>query len=187
MVAPPAAAHGPQAQASVVAACAVSGYGTGATWLRRGESSWTRDAPVPCTGRQTLNPQTNREALLSELHMLLLTDGETGVHWRHWALEHHWKLQTRPDGIILHWGCRATMQGPGPLSTWRHHSPMRMQGNHARTWPAFQGSTLFTQTHGNLMAGEEVATKLTERRAKSWVSCVQRKLLCFTFTLQTPT
>ena len=50
--------------------------GTGATWPRRGEPSWTRDAPVPGTGRQTLNPQTDREALLSELHMLLLTDGE---------------------------------------------------------------------------------------------------------------
>ena len=66
-----------QAQASVVAARGGSGYGTGATWLRRGEPSWTRDAPVPGTGRQTLNPQTDREALLSELHMLLLTDGET--------------------------------------------------------------------------------------------------------------
>ena len=39
--------------------------------------------------------------------------------------------------------------------------------------------------HGNLLAGEEVASKPTERRAKSWVSCVQRKFLCFTFSLQT--
>lgn len=67
MGAPPAAARRPQAQASVVAALGVSGYGTRATWLWRGESSGTRDAPVPCMGRQTLGPQTNREAL-SEIH-----------------------------------------------------------------------------------------------------------------------
>ena len=115
MVAPPTAAVGPRLRpqwswcvGSVDAGRGPCGRGV---WDLPGPGMH----PLPCTGRQALNPRPTVQPPVRAAHASV-ADGEPESTGDRWAMQRHWKLQTWPEGVTSHWGCRVTMEGPGPLS-----------------------------------------------------------------------